>query len=399
MIAKVKILFLAANPKNTTALRLDEEIREIQSRIRAADFRDHFDLISRWAVRPDDLLQALNEVRPHVVHFSGHGSTASELVLEDRDGQAMPVSAAALVALFRNLKDNIRLVLLNACHSETQAKAISGEIDCTIGMTKAIGDEAAISFASWFYGALAFGRSVGEAYEQGRTALMLNGIPEESTPALLVRPGVDALQSILVDRNPATPVLPPVAIDILLGAVSSNTPVNVVRYDGGVAVVTGERQFDCNFNLEQAATLEHAVDMLVRVGWLRKTEDGLYHVTYSGFQAVRRLKGHNQPNFAKAREQMPALITEMRKDLQGEDGQFVREFFVMSKRHCLGGSEKPRFIYYEEDHDNLRGKIDVLENLGYLVDVTPGNVPIYRMSEEFVRHVLDCGAENGAENR
>jgi hypothetical protein len=71
---------------------------------------------------------------------------------------------------------------------------------------------------------------------------------------------------------------------------------------------------------------------------------------------------------------------EMQKDLRGEEGQFVREFFVMSRRHALGGSEKPRFIYYEEDHDNLRGKIDVLENLGLVVDVTASNTPIYRMT-------------------
>jgi hypothetical protein len=37
---KIRILFLAANPKDTTQLRLDEEIREIQAKIRAAEFRD-----------------------------------------------------------------------------------------------------------------------------------------------------------------------------------------------------------------------------------------------------------------------------------------------------------------------------------------------------------------------
>jgi len=91
------------------------------------------------------------------------------------------------------------------------------------------------------------------------------------------------------------------------------------------------------------------------------------------------------------KEQMPALIAEMKQDLERDDGKCVREFFVMSKRHSLGGSDKPRFFYYEEDHDNLRGKIDILENRGYLIDVTPGNCPIYRMTEEFVTLVLGCG--------
>src|SRR6266702_7323755 len=143
---KVKILFLAANPKDSTKLRLDEEIREIHAKIRAAEFRDSFELLSRWAVRPLDLLQAFNEVGPHIVHFSGHGCRKAELVLEDDTGNATPVSEEALVSLFKNVKDNIRLVLLNACHSEAQAQAISQEIECTVGMSVATGDEAAIVF-------------------------------------------------------------------------------------------------------------------------------------------------------------------------------------------------------------------------------------------------------------
>jgi hypothetical protein len=46
--------FLAATPKDSSKLRLDQEIREIQDRIRAAEFRDSFELLSRWAVRPLD---------------------------------------------------------------------------------------------------------------------------------------------------------------------------------------------------------------------------------------------------------------------------------------------------------------------------------------------------------
>lgn len=388
MSDKVRILFLATNPKDSSKLRLDEEIREIQSRIRAADFRDHFDLVSRWAVRPDDLLQAFNELRPHVVHFSGHGSKASQVVLEDKDGNAKPVEKSAMLALFRHVKDNIRLVVLNVCHSDNQAKAISDEIGCTIGMNQSVGDDAAITFASMFYGALAFGRSVGEAYEQGRTALMLNGIPEETTPTLLARPGVDAKGVFLVNRKPASPVLPPVAIEILLGAASSNTPINIGRYDGGLGVITGAKTFDCKFDLEQAALLEHAIDMLERVGWIRESRQDYYTVTHDGYTAAHRLQGQNS-TFLETKKQMPELIAEMKKDLEGENGKFVREFFVMSRRHSLGGSEKPRFIYYEEDHENLRGMMDILENHGYIVDVTPKNVPIYRMTEEFVRLVLE----------
>ena len=391
MADKVRILFLAANPKDSSPLRLDEEIREIHAKIRAAEFRDSFELVSRWAVRPLDLLQAFNEVRPHIVHFSGHGSRKAELVLENDEGNAKPVTEAALVSLFKNVKDNVRLLLLNACHSEAQARAISQQIECTVGMSVAIGDEAAVVFASTFYGALAFGLSVGQAFEQGRTALMLQGIPEENTPVLLTRPGDDALTISFVNRRPVNPVLPPVALEILRSAVDSNSPVNFVRYDGGVAVLAGAKQFDCQFDLEQAALLEHAITMLIQVGWLKPRDQELHFVTQAGYEAARKLVGQPGPSFLQVKGQMPALIAEMKKDLEGNQGKFVREFFVMSRRHVLGGSEKPRFIYYEEDHDNLRGKIDILENHGYVTDVTPGNTPMYRMSEEFVQLVLNDG--------
>ena len=213
-IEKKTILFLTANPNGTPQLALDEEAREIEQKIRASKYGDELSFETKWAVRPDDLLQYLNQYRPHIVHFSGHGSVSEEIILLDCDRNAKPVSAAAVKQLFTTLRDNIRVVVLNACYSHMQAKAITEMIDCTIGMKKAIGDAAAIKFAASFYRALGFGRSVKEAFEQGKTALMLEGILEEDTPELLVRAGVDPAKVILAniaDSSPrpgAMPVIP-----------------------------------------------------------------------------------------------------------------------------------------------------------------------------------------------
>ena len=69
---------------------------------------------------------------------------------------------------------------------------IIGEIiDCVVGMNKPIGDAAAIVFAASFYWAIGFGRSVQEAFDLGTVALLLEGIPEDQTPELFVRKGVD----------------------------------------------------------------------------------------------------------------------------------------------------------------------------------------------------------------
>jgi len=199
---KTTVLFLAANPDGVKKLALDEEARSIRTKIRASDHPRDLDLHAEWALRPDDLLQYLNEYRPHIVHFSGHGSASEQLILHDQNGRAKPVTKAALVALFKALQDNIRVVVLNACFSRPQAEAIVDVIDCAVGMNKALGDDAAIVFAASFYRALGFGRSVLAAFEQGRAALLLEGIPEENTPELLVRKDVDAGQIFLVGKTP-----------------------------------------------------------------------------------------------------------------------------------------------------------------------------------------------------
>lgn len=198
---RVNILFLAANPKSTSRLALDVEAREITGKIRAAEHRDAFELITQWAVRPDDLLQALNQYTPQVVHFSGHGTDTEELMLAGDGDEVRPVSGVALGHLFGALEDRIRVVVLNACHSRLLAEEITRHIDCVVGMKRAVKDAAAIRFASSFYRALAFGRSVQNAFDQGVASLWLEGIAGTDIPELVVRAGVDASRVILLPET------------------------------------------------------------------------------------------------------------------------------------------------------------------------------------------------------
>jgi hypothetical protein len=194
----MRILFLAANPKQTTKLALDEEVRDIEQTLRATDARASIEMITKGAVRPRDLLQYLNEYRPDVVHFSGHGSEESELLLLDDSRRAKPVSARALRELFATLKDNVKVVVLNACFSLAQAEAITEEIDFAIGMNASIGDKAATVFGASFYRAIGFGRSVQDAFDQGKAGLSLEGLEENQTPQLIARQGADPSTTFLV---------------------------------------------------------------------------------------------------------------------------------------------------------------------------------------------------------
>jgi hypothetical protein len=191
-MSKIKILFISVNPSGTQRLSLDEEFRGVTEKIRASKYRDAFDMRCAPAARADDLLFHLNDYQPHIVHFSGHGEAAEGLVLLDRDGRPKPVGGDALAQLFATLRDDIRLVVLNACWSKAQAAAIAETIDCVIGMRTPILDASAILFAETFYLALGFGRSVQNAFDQARARVMMENARQADIPEIVVRDGVSA---------------------------------------------------------------------------------------------------------------------------------------------------------------------------------------------------------------
>jgi hypothetical protein len=165
MINKVTILFLLADPSDAARLRLGEEIRDIQERLRLSKMREQFLLETRMSVRPKDISQAILDTTPQIIHFSGHGTSAGELCFEDESGSVQTVHPDALASLFELVTDHVRCVILNACYSEIQAKAIATHIDYVIGMNKKIGDKAAIAFSGGFYKALGGGRSIEDAFK------------------------------------------------------------------------------------------------------------------------------------------------------------------------------------------------------------------------------------------
>ncbi len=176
------ILFVAANPLTTDRVQLDQEARDIEQKIRASEHRDFFSLKTRWAATVDDLLQALLEDKPGVVHFSGHGNADPPgIVLHGENGGHQLVSADVLKNIFACSGDHVRVVVLNCCHSEQQALAISEVVDYVVGTTRAISDEAARTFSASFYRGLGFGRCVRTSFRMGWTAVSALRCGEEGS--------------------------------------------------------------------------------------------------------------------------------------------------------------------------------------------------------------------------
>jgi hypothetical protein len=246
------ILFLAANPDGLDKSSLEREAHAIHAELERSGYRDHFEFVTRWALQPLDLLREVRKHKPTVVHFCGRGSgdatgapalhppaahSAVDHELHDGeqqpglsflgpDGNAQSVSIAAIAETFGAAGSSVRLVVLNACYTPTQADALLAHVDCVVGTTREIRDASARNFAIGFYGGVAEGEPVAAAFHQGRAAIRLEDhgaagrrhasrraatVPGHGAPSpsdadratLSVRAGLDAGQLVLATTRTA----------------------------------------------------------------------------------------------------------------------------------------------------------------------------------------------------
>ncbi|MCB9544519.1 MAG: CHAT domain-containing protein [Myxococcales bacterium] len=209
MADPVTILFLGANPDGSARLRLDREVREIRRALEQTALRERFRLETLWASSFEDLLDGLLRHAPAVVHFSGHGRPDA-LLFEGADGKASAVSVEALARLFGALTGQVRLVVFNACDSLRAAAAVAPFVECAVGTTEPVGDRGAAAFAAAFYRGIGYGRTVAEAAELGRSAILAAGLAGADDLVLTPRTGVDPGRLVLVASDRGRPIDPKV---------------------------------------------------------------------------------------------------------------------------------------------------------------------------------------------
>lgn len=191
MTETIRILVLSANPWSTGRILVAEEVREIFDRIQEGPYREKFELHHHGAVRPIDLQRLLLKYEPHIVHFSGHGSKSQRILLHGPRARSQAVDLQGLTDVLALYNNHLRLVLLNACFTKTQARSISEVVDYSIGAARPIGDKVSVAFAGAFYRALGFGKSIRDAFNSAIAELALTKMPRSRGIELFVRNGVD----------------------------------------------------------------------------------------------------------------------------------------------------------------------------------------------------------------
>jgi hypothetical protein len=199
---RLRVLYLAANPE--VDLRVDVEVRGVRDAVKKALHRDLIEIDHRPAATPDDLLDGINEMRPHVVHFSGHGGGASVLfddavISSDTDREAgYPISFELLARALGATDTAPVLLVLNACESLEGASPLLDVMPVVIGMSSSVTDLGAAVFAARFYSAIASAQSVAAALEQGKVAVDAAGLAEGWMVNPITREDVDLSKLVLV---------------------------------------------------------------------------------------------------------------------------------------------------------------------------------------------------------
>ena len=186
-VKKCDILILAANPTDTQKLQLDKEAELIRERLQENEIGMQYIVKAEPTACIEDLSKYLLQYEPIILHFSGHGNSNGEIILNNRQGQAQVVSIETLAELLSTVGGRIECVVLNACFSLEKADAIAEQVSCVIGMDKEIDDESALRFAGGFYRGLGFGRGYYSAFELGRNEIKILQLPDNQVPHFITR--------------------------------------------------------------------------------------------------------------------------------------------------------------------------------------------------------------------
>lgn len=198
----LKVLVMISSPSDYPSLDAEEEWEKLKEALRDLQQRGLVVLERLDVATLSALQKRLRQGECHVFHFIGHGAFDERaqdgvLVLEDAQGRGRLVSGHDLGTLLHDHRP-LRLAVLNACEGARTARSdpfagtaqslVQQGIPAVIAMQFEVTDEAAITLAREFYGALADGYPVDAALAEARKAVFAQGNDVEwGKPVLYMR--------------------------------------------------------------------------------------------------------------------------------------------------------------------------------------------------------------------
>ena len=95
---------------------------------------------------------------------------------------------------------------------------------------------------------------------------------------------------------------------------------------------------------------------------------------------------NNKDLFGYVKSLLPELIDEMRVDLV--EHPFKREFILFGKNWIYNGDKNNEVLmYFFEDHHDLRGKVRILENYGFVYNISFNDTDRFAITEQFIQRL------------
>ena len=192
----VFLAFANESPTNEAYLRnLRVELQQLTASFKLAEQRGLCELVVLTNATLSQLFDTFQDQRYRhriaLFHFGGHAHSY-ELLLEEETGTTKAISAIPFIQ-FLGKQKGLKLVFLNGCFSENQAKAlIDGGIPAVIGTHHSIEDKQATLLATQFYKAIGEGVGIFDAWqdavlqtlsEHGSADPNLGGMPFQASQA------------------------------------------------------------------------------------------------------------------------------------------------------------------------------------------------------------------------
>jgi CHAT domain len=179
---RVRVLALVSQPRDLGEVVADPVVQQLTALAGTLPLEV---TVSQQPTRRS-LLRDVKRLRPHVVHFMGHGEYDGDrqegrIALVDEEGRVDWVAEAVLASVLEQADEVPRLVLLHSCagaatdYSASFAgfapRLIRRGVQCVVAMQYAVTNRTALAFSEQFYDGIARGLPVDEAVQAGRWTL------------------------------------------------------------------------------------------------------------------------------------------------------------------------------------------------------------------------------------
>jgi len=198
----LRVLGMISDVVDLPRLDVEGERQRLEAALRPLRAQGRVEVHWTQAATLDALLRKLHHGDFHILHFVGHGGydeTREDgvLLFQGQDGRSHEITGERLATILQDHR-SLRLVVLNACEGARSSQSdpfagvaaslVQRGIPAVVAMQFEITDDAALTFAAYFYEALAQGDPVDGAVAHARLGIFASGNDLEwGTPVLFLR--------------------------------------------------------------------------------------------------------------------------------------------------------------------------------------------------------------------